>query len=71
MFFAILFGVAPSLLLNYVTPSVNRQVETLADWTRRVHDVRPVDALPPVAVNGPVSGPMSNAMNGAGSAPAR
>jgi hypothetical protein len=26
------------LLFNYVTPSVNRQVETLADWTRRVHD---------------------------------
>jgi len=67
VFFAILFGVAPSLLLNYVTPSVNRQVETLADWTRRVHDVRSVDALPPVAVNGPMNG----AVNGAGSAPAR
>ena len=38
VFFAILFGVAPQLLFNYVTPSVNRQVETLADWTRRVHD---------------------------------
>ena len=38
MFFAILFGVAPQILFNYVTPSVNRQVETLADWTRRVHD---------------------------------
>ena len=38
VFFAILFGVAPQILFNYVTPSVNRQVETLADWTRRVHD---------------------------------
>ena len=38
VFFAILFGVAPQLLFNYVTPTVNRQVETLADWTRRVHD---------------------------------
>jgi len=56
VFFAILFGVAPALLLNYVTPSVNRQVETLADWTRRVHDVRPVDALPPVAANGATNG---------------
>ena len=38
VFFAILFGVAPQLLFNYVTPTVNKQVETLADWTRRVHD---------------------------------
>ena len=38
VFFAILFGVAPQLLFNYVTPSVNRQVETLAEWTRTVHD---------------------------------
>jgi NADH-quinone oxidoreductase subunit M len=35
---AILFGVAPQILFNYVTPTVNRQVQTLADWTRRVHD---------------------------------
>jgi NADH-quinone oxidoreductase subunit M len=48
VFFAILFGVAPQILFNYVTPSVNRQVETLADWTRRVHDGgagQPVAAL--------------------------
>jgi NADH-quinone oxidoreductase subunit M len=38
VFFAILFGVAPQLLFDYVTPTVNRQVETLADWTRVVHD---------------------------------
>jgi len=36
VFLAILFGVAPQLLFNYVTPSVNRQVETLAEWTREV-----------------------------------
>ncbi|MFM8494252.1 MAG: hypothetical protein ACKOEM_01825 [Planctomycetia bacterium] len=47
VFFAILFGVAPQILFNYVTPSVNRQVETLADWTRRVHDAAP--AKPAVA----------------------
>jgi NADH-quinone oxidoreductase subunit M len=36
VFLAILFGVAPQLLFNYVTPSVNRQVESLAEWTREV-----------------------------------
>ncbi len=35
---AILFGVAPQLLFNYVTPTVNQQVETLTAWTRSVHD---------------------------------
>jgi NADH-quinone oxidoreductase subunit M len=41
----ILFGVAPQILFNYVTPTVNRQVQTLAAWTRDVHD-----APAPVAV---------------------
>jgi hypothetical protein len=41
VFLAILFGVAPQLIFNYVTPTVNRQVETLADWTRRVHPDAP------------------------------
>jgi len=45
VFFAILFGVAPQILFNYVTPTVNRQVETLADWTRRVHDAAPAPAV--------------------------
>ena len=45
VFFAILFGVAPQILFNYVTPTVNRQVETLADWTRRVHDASPSPAV--------------------------
>ncbi len=45
VFLAILFGVAPQILFNYVTPTVNRQVQTLAAWTRDVHD-----APSPVAV---------------------
>ena len=45
VFFAILFGVAPQILFNYVTPTVNRQVETLADWTRRVHDAAAAPAV--------------------------
>lgn len=45
VFFAILFGVAPQILFNYVTPTVNRQVETLADWTRRVHDAPATPAV--------------------------
>jgi NADH-quinone oxidoreductase subunit M len=43
VFLAILFGVYPQSLFDYVTPSVNRQVETLADWTREVHDARRAD----------------------------
>jgi NADH-quinone oxidoreductase subunit M len=38
VFLAIVFGVAPQTLFQYVTPTVNQQVETLADWTRDVHD---------------------------------
>ena len=51
VFFAILFGVAPQLIFNYVTPSVNRQVETLADWTRDVGGkaVQPVAGGPAAA----------------------
>ena len=45
VFLAILFGVAPQILFNYVTPTVNRQVQTLAAWKRDVHD-----APAPVAV---------------------
>jgi len=42
---AIVFGIAPQLIFNYVTPTVNHQVESLADWTR-VHDgaLRPTGA---------------------------
>jgi NADH-quinone oxidoreductase subunit M len=38
VFLAILFGVAPQILFNYVKPTVDRQVQTLAAWTRDVHD---------------------------------
>jgi NADH-quinone oxidoreductase subunit M len=38
VFLAILFGVAPQMLFQYVTPSVNQQVKNLANWTRDVHD---------------------------------
>ncbi len=38
VFLAVLFGVYPQSLFDYVTPSVNQQVETLAAWTRDVHD---------------------------------
>ena len=38
VFLAIVFGVAPQSLFQYVTPSVNRQVATLAEWTRDVND---------------------------------
>jgi NADH-quinone oxidoreductase subunit M len=41
VFLAILFGVAPQTLFSYLTPSVNKQVETLADWTRRVRPDAP------------------------------
>ena len=50
VFLAILFGVAPQTLFNYVTPTVNRQVETLADWTRTVRPDAPA-AQPPLAAD--------------------
>jgi NADH-quinone oxidoreductase subunit M len=59
VFFAILFGVAPQLIFNYVTPSVNRQVETLAAWTR---EVRPdaAGAQAPLAASAPASATTAN-----------
>jgi NADH-quinone oxidoreductase subunit M len=38
VFLAIVFGVAPQSLFSYITPTINRQVEALATWTREVHD---------------------------------
>ncbi|MGA0041173.1 MAG: NADH-quinone oxidoreductase subunit M, partial [Pirellulales bacterium] len=38
VFLAVVFGVYPQSLFDYVTPSVNQQVETLAAWTRDVRD---------------------------------
>ena len=45
VFLAILFGVAPQILFNYVTPTVNQQVKTLAEWTRTVHDAPRAEAV--------------------------
>ena len=50
VFLAILFGVAPQTLFKYVTPTVNRQVETLAEWTRTVKPDAPA-AQPPLAAD--------------------
>jgi NADH-quinone oxidoreductase subunit M len=38
--FAIVLGVYPQSLLNYMQPSIDRQVETLAAWTERNDAVR-------------------------------
>ncbi len=37
---AVLLGVFPQTLFNYMTPSVNREVQQLADWTETVKDGR-------------------------------
>jgi NADH-quinone oxidoreductase subunit M len=36
VFFAILFGVVPQTLLDYMEPSVTQSVEDLRDWTEEV-----------------------------------
>jgi len=35
MFLAIVFGVYPNCVLQYMQPSVDRQVDQLAAWTQR------------------------------------
>jgi NADH-quinone oxidoreductase subunit M len=50
VFLAILFGVAPQTLFAYVTPTVNRQVATLAEWTREVRPDAPA-TQPALAVH--------------------
>lgn len=59
VFLAILFGVAPQLLFNYVTPTVNRQVQTLAAWTREV-----MPDFPAAPAIGTVSAPAPKALAG-------
>jgi len=54
VFLAILLGVAPQLIFNYVTPTVNAQVETLAEWTRTVRPDAPA-AQPPLAAAPPTT----------------
>ncbi|MFO0899877.1 MAG: NADH-quinone oxidoreductase subunit M [Pirellulales bacterium] len=46
--FAVIFGVFPQTVLQYVQPTVSRQVGELADWTRR-HD----KAQPPITAAAP------------------
>jgi NADH-quinone oxidoreductase subunit M len=46
VFLAILFGVAPQTIFNYVTPTVNEQVRTLAEWTRTVKPDAPAAQVP-------------------------
>jgi len=38
--FAIVFGVYPQAIFRYLTPSVNQEVQELADWTRTVKQPR-------------------------------
>ncbi len=38
--FAILFGVYPNALFNYMTPTVNRTVDNLTVWMRNVKEPR-------------------------------
>ncbi len=38
--FAILFGVYPQAIFNYMTPTVDYNVRQLADWTRKVKEPR-------------------------------
>jgi NADH-quinone oxidoreductase subunit M len=42
---AIFFGVYPTAVLNYMQPSINQQVDQLAEWTRE-HDERATAANP-------------------------
>lgn len=51
MFFAVLFGVYPKVVLDYMQPSVDLQVDQLAAWTQE-HDARETAAKPRVLKDG-------------------
>jgi NADH-quinone oxidoreductase subunit M len=38
---ALLFGVYPSIMFDYMTPSVNKTVSALADWTEKHEKLKP------------------------------
>jgi NADH-quinone oxidoreductase subunit M len=38
--FAILFGIYPKIVLDYMQPTVDRQIEQLAAWTERTEPSR-------------------------------
>ena len=46
--FSVVFGVFPQTILQYVQPTVSRQVGELADWTRRHDQAQPATAAAPV-----------------------
>jgi NADH-quinone oxidoreductase subunit M len=46
--FAILFGVYPQVIFSYMTPSVNRSVDNLADWTHAIDRNVPGPSTSPV-----------------------
>jgi NADH-quinone oxidoreductase subunit M len=50
LFFAILFGVFPGLVLQYMDKTIDQQTQQLADWTAAVKEVQPPpEAKPKVA----------------------
>ena len=51
---AILFGVYPTALLNYMQPSIDMQIDRLAAWTEE-HDNRATASQPPATVDGQVA----------------
>ncbi|HEX3654629.1 MAG TPA: NADH-quinone oxidoreductase subunit M [Pirellulales bacterium] len=53
LFFAILFGVYPQAIFNYVTPSVERNVKQLARWTEDVKEPRTERAKEQTAMQQP------------------
>jgi hypothetical protein len=48
---AILFGVYPQALLSYMTPTIDRQAETLAEWTKNVKEKDAAENQPPAQAN--------------------
>jgi NADH-quinone oxidoreductase subunit M len=48
--FAILFGVYPRIVLDYMQPTVDEQVEQLAAWTERNRPAAPAEAEATAAV---------------------
>ncbi|MEM8945578.1 MAG: NADH-quinone oxidoreductase subunit M [Planctomycetota bacterium] len=51
MFLAVLFGIYPKLVLDYMQPSVDMQIDQLAAWTQE-HDERETAAKPKVIRDG-------------------
>jgi len=72
LFFAILFGVFPHLVLQYMDKTIDRQTEQLAAWTAAVKE--PLSQPTTGAVGGALPGPVGSALPGvpqSGDAPAQ